>query len=189
MLDASEVYGSHKLMFRYGAQDDRSSGACPIQYDIREQYSGQFLGIDHDGVRMSLGQNWVLLGQHSRDCQYVQHEVTGWHGMDRKPGIVCSLSLASLIGLFACGPMPADPAPSLELRTSLSGASAPHSVSQNSQSSMTEWRQERVQESVVVPGGLNNEASSEHDDGSPVSVTEQLEYEAEQEERSGEQEN
>lgn len=48
------------------------------------------------------------------------------------------LSLVLLMGLSACGPAPSDPAPSVESRTSLSGASASHPVPQDSPSSGSE---------------------------------------------------
>ncbi len=94
------------------------------------------------------------------------------------------LSLVLLIGLSACGPMPADPAASLESRTSLSGPSTSHSVPQNSSSSMTERTQEGATESVVIPADLNDDAGSEPDNWSVVPEMAQSEYEAEQEERS-----
>jgi hypothetical protein len=99
------------------------------------------------------------------------------------------LSSMLLIGLSACGPMPADPAANLESRTSLSGPSMSHSVPQNSSSSMTERTQEGATESVVAPGDTTDDVGSEPDTWSVAQETAQLEYEAEQEERSGEQKN
>ena len=99
------------------------------------------------------------------------------------------LSLVLLIGLSACGPMPADPAASLESRTSLSGPSASHSVPQNSSSSMTERTQEGATESVVAPGDTTDDAGSEPDTWGVGQELAQSEYETEQEERSGERKN
>lgn len=96
------------------------------------------------------------------------------------------LSLVLLIGLSACGPMPADPAASLESRTSLSGPSASHSVPQNSSSSMPERTQEGATESVVAPGDTVDDAGSEPDNWGVGQELAQSEYETEQEERSGE---
>jgi hypothetical protein len=102
---------------------------------------------------------------------------------------VRSLSFVLLIGLSACGPMPTDPAPSVESRAGLSGASAAHSVPQNSPSSVTGGTQEGAAESVVAPGDQNDDASSEHDKSDVAQETAQLEYDAEQEERYSERKN
>ena len=96
------------------------------------------------------------------------------------------LSLVFLIGLSACGPMPADPAASLESRTSLREASASQSVPQNSSSSMIERTQEGATESVVAPGDTTDDAGSELDNWGVGQELAQSEYETEQEERSGE---
>lgn len=50
------------------------------------------------------------------------------------PCLGCLLSPVLLMGLSACGPAPSDPAPSVESRMSLSGASASHPVPQDSPS-------------------------------------------------------
>lgn len=99
------------------------------------------------------------------------------------------LSLVLLVGLSACGPMPADPAANLESRTSLSGPSTSPSVPQNSSSSMTERTQEGATESAVVPGDTTDDAGSEPDTWGVGQELAQSEYETEQEERSGERKN
>lgn len=99
------------------------------------------------------------------------------------------LSLVLLVGLSACGPMPADPAANLESRTSLSGPSTSPSVPQNSSSSMTERTQEGATESAVVPGDTTDDAGSEPDTWGVGQELAQSEYETEQEERAGERKN
>ncbi|CUS39199.1 hypothetical protein COMA2_70020 [Candidatus Nitrospira nitrificans] len=169
-----------------------------MRYGIAERDSDQPPDASRGGVPMSLGQARMSFGRCFRCRQYTQNEITGWRGMAKEFKTVCSrylrrrvwlVCLVLLIGLSACGPMPTDPAPSSESRTGLSSPSASHSVPQNSPSSMTGWRQEGTSESVAVPGDLNDDASSEHDNWSVVQETAQLEYEAEQEERSGERKN
>ena len=96
------------------------------------------------------------------------------------------LSLVLLIGLPACGPMPADSAASLESRTGASKPSPSHSVAQTSSSSMTEGSQKGSLESAVSPADSGNDANSEYDNWSVGEETAQLENETEQEQNSSE---
>ncbi len=98
------------------------------------------------------------------------------------------VSVVLVMGLSACGPVPSDPAPSVESRASRSGLSEPHPVSLDSPSSMNGGTQKGTQVSVVVPENPNDDASIEQPDQDVIFEMEPLEDQTEPEERAREQE-